>query len=268
MFSELQPVMVTLPESRKRSVTTRAVPLYTALFRQLSNLIPALKEAHSRHANDSELRVISAACSIGAEADTILSFHNKTGHEGYINIAGIDINRRAIEVARSARYISRVFFSDNEEMLSEPVTALTSGGFDFSREYEGSRRENVRFKIDSAPVRKGHEVSFIEGDIVKDVLPPADLVLANNIMYHFTPGTAAAAVDNLASMVAPNGLLSIGGVTPSGRMGSLLNSNGPQYNDWLYETGNRLASDHGFSPLPTEVADVPLVTHPTIFARD
>jgi chemotaxis methyl-accepting protein methylase len=249
-----------------RTPNIRPIPVTTRLFRMGANLDAALDEAYRRQPENKGLRIISAGCSNGAEADTLLSLSSQTNHETPISLLGLDRDKRMIKAAKVGHYTTYIS-SDTDQHFYETEEVLKEGGFE--TRFKRTGKTSGYFHIDAAPVRLTHDVSFVADDIVKASLPEADLVVVNNVMYHLAPDRATQVVHSLAAVVMSRGVLSIGGsgvipyMQPAVLHGQLMS-----YDAWLHETGNMLSSEYGFTPLPVQVADTPGVGQSTIFARD
>lgn len=248
------------------------VDIYTSLFRSTSQLETALKLTHEA-ADSVRINVISAACSIGAEADSLLAYQNASGHEAKIALKGIDINRSTIRCARFGRYLLPRAITYGYEY--EPIaTDLDRMGFeyDFDRVLQepGRHNDSGYYLIKSQGVRQPHEVSFAQGDLTQTEAledhEPADLILANNIFYHLKPDQADAMLRNLAGNLTDGGVLSIGDIlTRQGfrrEMGPKRPWSDVFFGNWIVHATNILEDEFGM-----QVAEVGRFGQPTIFRR-
>ena len=253
-------------EIEVRTPRTHPIPVRTLLFRLGANLDAALNQAYQRRPDGAGLSIVSAGCSNGAEADTLLSLSMQTGREAPITLFGIDGNRRMIKAAKAGRYTTYIS-NDLHPHFYKRGSILREGGFE--SKFKWKDHGSGYYDINAEPVRDGHDLTFVRGDIAKTSLPQADLVMANNVMYWLTPDKATQVVHNLAAAVAVDGILSIGGARLTPNMRAVGSRDHPmRYDTWLGETGDMLMSEYGFTPLPVAIADTPIVTQPTIFARD
>jgi chemotaxis methyl-accepting protein methylase len=191
--------------------------MITALFRDGTYLEEALALAVERAEDTERLSVISAGCSIGAEADSILALHSLMGYEGRVDIIGYDINGLALQMARRGVHeLTRHKGGDPAyatERLESAAQALTDLGFGIGHDVQdhGGNNETTPVTVDAAPLRAGHTVRFAEHDL-GNPLPrtrPANLILANNMLTYCRDNYETVA-RNLAGMLADRGVLSFG----------------------------------------------------------
>jgi chemotaxis protein methyltransferase CheR len=207
------PIEVEVP-ARHGARDSSPVSLYTELFRDGSFLPEALHLASERTAELPGLSVISAACSIGAEADSLLALYDKEDYKGEVVLEGHDINPLALKAARRGLY---TVLAGTSGMRDYQEVILGRLGFDISYEPYGDSdtKDKSLLKADAAPVRSGHSVEFTEHDLMEP-LPAAgqaDLVLANNLLYHLSPERATRVLENLCRALSDNGVLSLGALT-------------------------------------------------------
>lgn len=201
--------------------SNQVTSMHTELFRWGSYLPEALGLAIEMTGGP-DIRVKSAACSIGAEADSLLSIYQKSGYEGRVELKGHDFNRLAVAVARCGVYTvattDAYYRGDVEEEVlrdmgfdtfhepAQPGTCYTAVG-------APPRDPGSELRASARPLREGHEVSFEEHDLRDPDDAEYDLVLANNVLFHLDPDEALGVIRNLASCLADNGVLSLGGGT-------------------------------------------------------
>jgi chemotaxis methyl-accepting protein methylase len=248
------------------------IAVYTQLFRADCDLPTALGEAYVRHLGASTLSIISAACSIGAEVDSILALHQAAGQNSSLTVNGFDINDEAIRVARSGQYlIPRLLQSD--EGLEDMRETLERYGFvtDFETIYHGGSLRNIMsgadgyHLADANRLRQEHNVTFEVRDLIeaRTTGPKADLVLCNNLLYHLQPEPANAVLRNLAAMVKEEGVLSMKGSKKERMMGVRRRIGGMTYGAWLEEAIDFMGNEFGIEPILESPEEVPM-----LFARN
>lgn len=193
------------------------IPMRTALFRIGSHVAEAYELAANRSEGE-EMFLFSAACSIGAEVDSLLVLHRSSGREDSVKVAGYDISPEAIAAARRGKYVVHRLL---HESPLQQMAFLEEWGFETSVEAPDSRDLEGRARViaDAAPLRKGHQVEFVEHDLTNP-LPdqqPANLILANNLLYHLDAPMAQRIVCNLAEALADNGVIGFGDEIPGRR---------------------------------------------------
>lgn len=179
---------------------------HTELFRDGTD-VPLGIEVMDKRSGTENPRIVSAGCSIGGEADIGLAALNKIRPNRGASLYGFDINGKAIKAARAGRYLT-VLNSDEVEAATE---MLDEYGFD--HKIKGFDPLYKRIAIDSAPIRKGHQVEFTRTDLsVPGLVLPKEigLMLVNNFLAHLTPEEALAVLSNLAGSLSDSGILSIG----------------------------------------------------------
>lgn len=208
-----EPIGVDVPHNGEEG-SNHDVQMTSELFRQGCFLPEALALAAERAGEPSDMTVISAGCSIGAEADSVLALHRRAGYEGNVTIKGYDINRLAVSTA--TRGLHKVY-APNSAVQVQQRCVLKHMGF----ETLNSRGDNISglfMDADAAPVRDGHDVEFAEHDLLEPFSEsePADLVLANNVLYYFSPGEAKQVVRHLCETLTDNGVIGFGSATLNG----------------------------------------------------
>lgn len=207
MTELLTPIPISV-KAANIEVSSQYCSTRTDLFRAGTYLPAGLRETYDRNPGKEVLRIRSVGCSIGAEADSITAIHNKLGHGETLDLLGLDINREAVAAAREGVYRAPVYNEGHTRYIAE---ILEEYGFGFNVDRSQKELWRRAYYIDGNPVREGHSVQFAVHDITREPAdsPPADLVLANNVLYHLGPVRSVRAVRNLASMLSPNGVLSI-----------------------------------------------------------
>ncbi len=188
------------------------VPMTTNLFPAGSYLPEAFGLASEMSVNPEHLRVIFAGCSDGAEIDSSLAIQQRIGYKGRLAVEGYDINHLAIKAAKTGRHtISRALAN-----MDQRQQELHELGFDTFYEMDDRSGRDIvpqcYLIADANRLRDGHQVKFTEHDLTEP-LPftgEADLVFANNLLFHFTPERAMAILVNLGQTMSKNGVLSLG----------------------------------------------------------
>ena len=179
------------------------VPTVTKLFRNGSYLPLGLRLAKERAGEGVPLSVRSVACSNGAEVDSILGLHRKSGDDREVSVTGYDINAAALMEARSGQYTA---------FGHSPAGILERFGFVTTPHMQGPRKRRPMLQVDAKPVREGSTVEFVEHD-ANEPLPvteEAGLIFVNNLLYHLDDARAAQIARNLAGNLSAWGVLSFG----------------------------------------------------------
>jgi SAM-dependent methyltransferase len=152
----------------------------------------------SAHPQNGTLRIAVLACSMGAEAYTILAGIKQARPDLSVRIQALDIAPEPIAIAKEGLW-------DPEAFQLERLTSSEIEQF-FDRE---GRKLRVKQWL-----RKGVEFQTADATqpSVLAKLGPQDLVLANRFLCHMQPGTAETALRNIATLVAPHGYLVCSGV--------------------------------------------------------
>lgn len=222
--------------------------------------------AYERKGDNPELRVVSAGCSTGTEIDSMLALIKRSGREERIVMKGWDINEYALLAARAGRHYvplnvpGRPFEWEPDELGD----TLREYGFEVSQ--SGQARRRPGYLADSAPVRQDHGVEFVQCDLSEGVPAgkPADLIMANNMLYHLTTKKAEDVIRHLAASLAEHGVLSIGD-TEYGYI-PMKNGHGSTfritYGEWLLKTVDSLYRESGVEPIASGLKGLP-----TMFAK-
>lgn len=155
----------------------------------------ALPERIEAKAATRQLRLLSAGCSSGEEAYSLAILIQQCALDARwaIVIKGVDINPRALEKARLARY---------------SLWALRETPEDIQKRYFATDgREHVLAKS----IRDS--VTFEEENLASDALWTADsydVVFCRNVLMYFTPESAQRAVRRISRSLAPGGYLFLG----------------------------------------------------------
>lgn len=257
-------------------------PMYTALFRGALRLDEVLGLTQFV-IGSTNLRVLTAGCSIGAEADTLLAYQNASAGSGRIALKGIDINPVAVEHANRGEYLVPRTLIDGSDInggILDTSRVLNRLGFvcDAQNAEPSSRISGAQvvkadgyMRASSRAVRKPHTVEFEVADLAEPSTALAgssnDLVLANNVFYHMSPDNAHLGLRNLASTLTARGVFSFGDMLHYHFSERVMGSGHPysekKYGDWLHEAADVLVRDFDFEPaLYSEVEyndEIPIV---------
>jgi chemotaxis methyl-accepting protein methylase len=144
------------------------------------------------------LRVLVFACSNGAEAYTLASALLQADPSLDLEMEASDLHQEMIDKATAGRY-------GRDEVLHSPYMTPAFAEATFDREgdtfvVKAALRERVRFRT---------------ADLLAPDLPaqfaPADLVLAQNVLFHLPPDAATQALRSLHRLLRPRGALAIEG---------------------------------------------------------
>lgn len=249
----------------------KMVPMQTHLFRTLCRLPEALLQTYERNPDAEEIAAISAGCSVGAEVDSLLALHSRSEFGGRLSVAGYDTNPKAIEAAIPGHYfLPRVPGYDAE--FSDGVKKLERYGFAVDTKVvtkaHGVNRGNGYYQIDARPLRQGQTVTFTGADLSEETPKEkqADLILANNVLYHLQPETATNVIRNLATVLGERGVLSIGDRRPGGiqfrQMGRPGAYSQVRYGQWISQITEQLEEDFDLKPIAFGGSELP-----TMFSR-
>lgn len=160
---------------------------------------PVLRDWLHADRSSGPVRIASIGCSIGAEPYTVACTLAQADPAVDFRIRGFDLDAGAIERACAAVYTQQELDSggnvsaDFRDRLFEP----TGDGW------------RVRPQIAA-------RVSFARADVLDPDLPKivgeSDIVLAQNMLYHFPPRTAAKAFRNICKCLAPRAALFVDGM--------------------------------------------------------
>ncbi|HEX5744586.1 MAG TPA: hypothetical protein VFX84_04025 [Candidatus Saccharimonadales bacterium] len=217
----LMSMRVCVPDEGKVEGRVQDVPYRTELFRRDARQAETLDFILGRIPRDSGLSAVIAGCSIGAEADSLLSLYDRSGREGRAEVVGLDASRTAVEAARRGLYrlYNHIIFGSEEDVAGKRVLDeeefLADMGFTTSREHnEHPTFSAASIIVDAAPVRQGHAVRFVAHDAAEPlpVSGEVDLAQASNLLYHLDADRAIRIARNMADILADRGVLSFGSV--------------------------------------------------------
>jgi chemotaxis protein methyltransferase CheR len=150
-------------------------------------------------------RVLCAGCSSGEEAYSvaILGREHPLVEPERLFITGVDVNPRAIERARRARYAAWSLRSCPEVLRERWFHALPNGDF----EPRPAARERVAFE----------ERNLLEEDSAFWAPGSFDVILCRNVTLYFTAEVTRAVIARLERALTPSGVLLLGpSETPRG----------------------------------------------------
>ncbi len=186
------------------------------------------------------------------------------GLSGRLAVRGFDIDPIGIREARMGRYlVPRLLYYD--VWLERVRDTLDEYGFtyDFETVLEKHDAPDMSllypakgyYQVDASPIRAGNSAEFAICDLVrdKDIEGSADLIFANNVLYHLPPDRATAAVRKLASVLTDKGVFGLGKTTMS------------EPTEWAQDTIALLKSEFDLYPIMIKQANEPFI--PTLFGR-
>jgi chemotaxis protein methyltransferase CheR len=133
------------------------------------------------------LEILNLACSNGAEAYTFASFLSKRLPDLDFRITAADLHQEMVESARAASYsdfIEHTFDKVGDRYVVKPEV-----------------RRRVTFTQGNLLDSKLHEK-----------LASADIVTAQNVLFHLKPNDARTAFDNIVKLLRPKSVLLIDGM--------------------------------------------------------
>jgi chemotaxis methyl-accepting protein methylase len=175
---------------------------YTCFYRtpsQLEALAGPVLEALGGPALGRPLEIVVLACSNGAEAYTIASFLSRRLPGLDFKITAADLHQEMVEYGRAASY------SEQEALQSEFIDA----------EFVSSTFDKVGDRYVVKPEIRAR-VSFTQANLLDEGLAkqfaPADVVTAQNVLFHLRPNDARKAFRNLVKLLKPRSALLIDGM--------------------------------------------------------
>lgn len=148
---------------------------------------------------EAKIRFLVAGCSIGSEAFTIASVLRANFPDLLFDIHGFDIEANVIEMARTRIFEARHIF--NHRKMTNEFVDLT---FDKTEDKYRVKEEIAR------------HVEFEIGDALdptlKERIGQADILFAQNFLYHLPPNASREALENLCTLLKPSSALFIDGV--------------------------------------------------------
>ena len=161
-------------------------------------IVPALA---LKHGPGARLRILSAGCSTGQEPYSlamVLDEMRAGGRGTDCEIVAIDISKRALEKARAGAY------SQFEVQRGLPIHLLV-------RHFE---KTGDSWRISD---RMRAAIGFQRANLIEDLsaLGRFDLILCRNVLIYFDADTRRRALEQLADMLTPDGVLILGAAETS-----------------------------------------------------
>ena len=181
-----------------------SVHTYTCFLRAPAQLAaiagPVLEFLGSPQNDGRPIEILMFACSNGAEAFTLASWLTTQVPTLNFRITASDLHQELVDRCRAAEY------SADEALQSE---YMTPEFLDATFERRGERyvvRSHIRDKVSF------RQASILDTDYLSKNFAPADIVTAQNVLFHLTPADARAAFANVVSFLKPRGVLLIEGM--------------------------------------------------------
>lgn len=183
---------------------------YTCFLRAPSQLRaltgPVLDFLGNPEREGRRLNILMFACSNGAEAYTIASWLMMKVPQLDFHITGSDLHQQMVERCVAAEY------SEAEALHSDYVTReFVEATFDRKGDryvVKPSIRERASFS----------QANLLDAEGLDKQFKPADLVTAQNVLFHLTPPDARKAFANVAKFLAPRSVLLVEGMDPDLRV--------------------------------------------------
>jgi chemotaxis protein methyltransferase CheR len=145
------------------------------------------------------LEILVLACSNGAEAYTLASFLSKRLPHLDFRITAADLHREMVESARAASY------SEDEALQSQYVRPdFVAHTFDKVGERYVVKPE-IRARVSFT------QANLLDAELSKQ-FSSADIVTAQNVLFHLKPNDARKAFNNIIKLLRPKAVLMIDGM--------------------------------------------------------
>jgi chemotaxis methyl-accepting protein methylase len=151
------------------------------------------------------LRIAVVGCSIGAEVYTIASTLKNRLPALDFRIDASDIEPAVLEKAQAGRYTQDEVYS--HDLIHEAFIQETFDAENGAYTIRKSLAECVSFKV----------ADIFSPDLTK-IVPPADIVFAQNFLFHMHPAKAHEAFDSIARLLKPRSAFFIDGIDLPVRM--------------------------------------------------
>jgi len=176
---------------------------FTQFFRLPSQLDaltgPVLDFLNARSGSD-PIRIVVIGCSTGAEPYTLSSVMLDRCPTLPITIEGYDIDASVLAVARDATYAA-------DEVLGN---ALVSSDF-VTKTFDQRDGNLFEVKPQVAQRVQFHQADFVRGTVREDI-PAADIVFAQNVMCNLRRPAAARLFNNAVALMKPRSALFVDGM--------------------------------------------------------
>jgi chemotaxis protein methyltransferase CheR len=171
------------------------------------------------------LQILVIGCSSGAEPYTAASELYRTHADLQVQVTGVDIEDWVLDIGRRGRYTRAQVYKNR---------LITPEFVDFTFDVlDGGEAFQVRPEI-------AERVRFVRANALDpalgEVVGPADIVFAQNFLYHLEPDAATAAFANVVRMLKPAGAVFLDGMDLSLKV--------------------RLTRRHGLHPFPDLVKEI------------
>lgn len=145
------------------------------------------------------LEILVLACSNGAEAYTLASFLSRRLPNLDFRITAADLHQEMVETARAGNY------SEDEALQSQYIRP----------EFIAHTFDKVGDRFVVRPEIKAH-VTFTQANLLDEKLhekfSPADVVTAQNVLFHLKPKDARKAFNNIVRLLRPQSVLLLDGM--------------------------------------------------------
>jgi chemotaxis protein methyltransferase CheR len=145
------------------------------------------------------LEILVLACSNGAEAYTLASFLSKRLPDVDFRITAADLHQEMVESARAASY------SEDEALQSQYVRP------DFIAQTFDKVGERYVVKPEIRARVSFTQANLLDTELSKK-LASADIVTAQNVLFHLKPNDARKAFDNIVKLLKPKSVLLVDGM--------------------------------------------------------
>jgi chemotaxis protein methyltransferase CheR len=161
------------------------------VFRE--SLLTEFKEKKSNQA-EKKIKILSAGCSTGEEVYTLAMLTFDTGDFFWgwnVEIVGLDVNEKALDVARQGAYYERSFRMTDSE-YQKKFFSPNSGDF--------LVKDSIK-----------RMTSFISGNITSlMVMKDFDAIFCRNVLIYFSEEKVDIAINNFYNALRPGGYLLLG----------------------------------------------------------
>ena len=182
-------------DAREQSHYTHFLRLPTQLEALTGPVIDHLRNGGSV----GSLNIVVVGCSIGKEPYSVASVLRAAHPNLEFHVAASDLSEDAVRKARDGRYTRDEVYS--HELITEDFIRRT---FDIEGDMYTVKRciaEKVSFST----------ANVFSPDLLQQV-PPADIVVAQNFLFHMKPKQANRAFDDICRLLKPRSVLFIDGV--------------------------------------------------------